>query len=316
MLPLPPHFIRNVTEAFPEGAEWLVELPNTLASVAIRWSLTLGEAVPNLSFNYVCFATRADGTPVILKVCVPNHEVRQEIAALKFYKGRFAARLLESDAEKGWLLLERIFPGTALSAMVETDDDAATRILGQMMQELWVPLPDSHPFLPLTAWAKAFSELRQRFDGKTGPFPESLIARAEAMFALPVTQPVLLHGDLHHDNVLKAERRVESGENTSPLSTLRCYVMIDPKSITGERLADVGPIFYNPIEYIDHHPNLSAVTSRRVAILSEVLPAERDLTLEWGVAMTMLSAVWSIDDSTEGWRMTLRLAELLSELKR
>lgn len=315
MLPLPPHFIRNVTEAFEEGKVWLAELPETLASAATRWSLILGEAVPNLSFNYVCFATRADGTPTILKVCVPNREVRQEIAALKFYNGRFAARLLESDSDKGWLLLERIFPGTPLSGIVETDDDTATRILAQMMQELCVPLPAEHPFLPLTEWAKAFGELRGRFDGKTGPFPESLIARAEATFALPVTQPVLLHGDFHHDNVLKTEGRRQSGEITSPRSALDAWVMIDTKGIAGEMLADVGPILYNPLEYIDHHSNLAGVTNRRVAILSEVLNAERELIVEWGLAMTMLSAVWSLDDSTQGWRMTLRLAGVLSELK-
>lgn len=316
MLPLPPHFIRNVTEAFVgEGEPWLADLPNTLASAASRWSLTIGEAVPNLSFNYVCFATRADGTPAILKLCVPNREVRQEIAALQFYNGRFAARLLESDSDKGWLLLERIFPGTPLSAIVESHDDTATRILGEMMQELCVPLPAEHPFLPLTEWAKAFDELRRRFDGKTGPFPESLIARAEATFALPVPQPVLLHGDFHHDNVLKTEGRAASGERQSLYPALDSWVMIDTKGIAGEILADIGPLLYNPLEYIDHHPNLAAVTNRRVAILSEILNAERDLMIEWGLAMAMLSAVWSLDDSMEGWRMTLRLAEVLSELK-
>jgi streptomycin 6-kinase len=313
MLSLPPHFIRNVTEAFPnEGAAWLVALPDSLADVATQWSLTLGDAVPNLSFNYVCFATRADGTPAILKVCVPNREVKQEIDALNFCNGRFAARLLESDADRGWLLLERIFPGTPLSAIVETDDDAATRILGQMMQELCVPLPATHPFLPLTEWAKVFNALRQRFDGKTGPFPESLIARAEATFALPVALPVLLHGDFHHDNVIK---KALDDDLLGHHQGLNQWVMIDSKGMAGDRLADVGPILYNPLEYIDHHPNLYAVTDRRIAILSEVLNAERDLIIEWGLAMTMLSAVWSLDDSTEGWRMTLRLAETLSELK-
>ncbi len=315
MLPLPPHFIRNVTEAFEEGNTWLTDLPETLASAATRWSLTLGEAVPNLSFNYVCFVTRADGTPAVLKVCVPNREVRQEIAALKFHNGRFAAHVLESDSEKGWLLLERIFPGTPLSAIVESDDDTATRILAQMMRELCIPLPADHPFLPLTEWAKAFGELRRRFDGKTGPFPETLIARAAATFALPVAQPVLLHGDFHHDNVLKTEPRKQDREEISPHSDLNSWVMIDTKGIAGEMLADVGPILYNPLAYIDHHPDLLAVTRRRVAILSEELHAERDLIIEWGLAMAMLSAVWSLDDSTEGWHMTLHLAEILSELK-
>jgi streptomycin 6-kinase len=309
---LPPDFVRNVTEAFPEGAAWLAELPTTLASAAAHWSLRIEETVPNLSFNYVCFVTRADGTPAVLKIGVPNDELIREMETLKFYDGRFAVRLLESDPKRGWLLLERIFPGTPLSTLVEADnDDAATTILAQMMVELCKPLPANHPFLPLTEWATGFDTLRRRFDGKTGPFPESLIARAEAMFALPVAQPVLLHGDFHHDNVLKTEWSEKSGEQND----LHSWVMIDSKGVAGDRVADVGPLLYNPLDFIDHHPNLAAITNRRVAILSEVLQVERDIIIEWGLAMAMLSAWWSIDDSTEGWRMTLRLAETLSELK-
>lgn len=96
---------------------------------------------------------------------------------------------------------------------------------------------------------------------------------------------------------------------------LHSWVMIDSKGMAGAMLADVGPLLYNPLDFIEHHPNLAAVTNRRVAILSEALNAERDLIIEWGLAMAMLSAWWSIDDSTEGWRMTLRLAETLSQLK-
>lgn len=312
MFNLPSNFVQNVTYAFPEGATWLAELPTTLAEVAGRWSLTLGEAVPNLSFNYVCFVTRADGTPAVLKVGVPCREIRQEMLALQFYNGQGAVRLLEWDAERGWLLLERIYPGTSLIPMTVKEDDTATRILAEMMLDLCVPLPTEHPFQPITEWAAGFNQLRQRYDGKTGPLPESLIARAEALFALPVAQPVLLHGDFHHDNVLK---KAEAHEVQSHAPATAQWMMIDPKGMAGARLAEVGPLLYNPLDFIKNHTDLAAVSARRVAILAEVLNEERELIIEWGVALAMLSAWWSIDDSREGWRMMMHVAETLSQLK-
>ncbi|HEX7541290.1 MAG TPA: hypothetical protein VF352_04095, partial [Anaerolineales bacterium] len=78
---LPPAFVNNVTQAFGDpGRRYLAALPDLLAEVAHRWDLTLGKPFL-LSYNYVCAVTRADGTPAVLKIGVPNRELTSEIKA-------------------------------------------------------------------------------------------------------------------------------------------------------------------------------------------------------------------------------------------
>ena len=92
----------------------------------------------------------ADGTEVVLKLGVPNPELTTEIAALRLYDGYGAARLLDADVEAGFLLLERLRPGTPL---VEVADDAqATAIAAGVMRKLWRPVPPEHPFPDVRRW--------------------------------------------------------------------------------------------------------------------------------------------------------------------
>jgi streptomycin 6-kinase len=299
---LPHNFVQNITNGFPTGAAWLAVLPTTLAEAAARWSLTLGDAVPNLSFNYVCTATRADGLPVMLKLGVPTAEFAQEITALRFYNGRSMVRMLEADAERGWILLERIYPGTPLSAL--KDDEVMTRILAETLQRLWIPLPPDHDFPPITDWANGFNELRARFDGGTGPLSPVLVACAEATFAQPCPTPVLLHTDFHHDNILATDSPDEPSG----------WIAIDPKGMAGNRLYDVGAIFYNPLD-LSTAPNLKALTARRVAILAEMLAEPRHAIIDWGIAQCMLSTWWSLSVTEPGWEFAAEVAALLAEIE-
>ena len=84
MYDLPEHFTRLMIEIYEdEGVAWLERLPMLIDDCAQRWSLTVGPPY-TLSYNYVAPATRADGTPVVLKVGVPQGEPIDQIAALRF----------------------------------------------------------------------------------------------------------------------------------------------------------------------------------------------------------------------------------------
>src|SRR5690606_12327922 len=77
---------------------------------------------------------RGDPAPtqdVILKIGVPREELISEINALKLYNGDGACKLIESDEEKGFLLLERLKPGKMLSEL--EDDDKRTQIAMDVM---------------------------------------------------------------------------------------------------------------------------------------------------------------------------------------
>jgi len=70
----PIEFIRNIKTGFPDGAAWLERLPALLDQAARRWQLVPGDHFL-LSYNYVCAATRKDGSAAVLKIGVPNREL-------------------------------------------------------------------------------------------------------------------------------------------------------------------------------------------------------------------------------------------------
>lgn len=202
---LPESFKQNVISAFPKGRAWLESLPTLLGECQDRWKLSVGPPF-DLSFNYVAPGSTEDGRAIVLKLGVPNPEFISEIEALLFYAGQGAVRLLDADAEKGILLMDRITPGDALTSVLNDED--ATRIAAQTMRKLWRPLPPDSRFPTVKNRAAGLKRLRKRFDGGSGPFPAQLVDIAEHLFvdllSSASSPPVLLHGDLHHSNILLA----------------------------------------------------------------------------------------------------------------
>lgn len=302
MARFPEIFERNIVGVFgAEGRAWLDRLPETLATAADRWSLTVLPPFDMLSFNYVAPAIRADGTGVVVKLGVPTREVRTEIDALSVYRGRGCIRLLAADREQGLLLLERVQPGTPLSQI--TDDAEATMIAARAMRELWQPPPALHEFPSVADWASGLDDLRATFGGTTGPFSRRLVEQAESLFRdliATMAAPVVLHGDLHHDNILAAERQP--------------WLVIDPKGVIGEPAYEVGALLRNPAPQIFTTPDLAGVMTQRADILAAELGLDRDRILAWSMAQAVLSAWWSYDGQVYDWQPMLVLAETLATL--
>src|SRR5258708_29477832 len=139
-LALPAGFISHNAE----DAAWLEALPDLLERLAVRWSLTVDSHFPDIRLNYVAPATRKDKAACVLKVSRHVDETHNEIAALQLWDGNGAARLLEADPELGALLVEHLHPGTMLSLVADTNDDAATVIAAAVVRQLWRPVPVYH----------------------------------------------------------------------------------------------------------------------------------------------------------------------------
>jgi len=156
---LPPEFISNIEGVFQEqGKAFLEALPVLIEEASARWGLIDVQPSPELSYNFVAFARRGEvlspydtvsptttgrGDPapthdVVLKMGVPNREMRSEMAALKLFNGDGACKLLDYDEEKCWILLEKLNPGVMLAEM--EDDEEATRIAAEVMKRIWAPL--------------------------------------------------------------------------------------------------------------------------------------------------------------------------------
>ena len=115
--------------------------------------------------------------------------------------------------------------------------------------------------------------------------------------------PVLLHGDLHHENILSAARQP--------------WLAIDPKGVCGEPAYEVGALLRNPMPRLLDHPAPARLLARRLDLLAEVLGIDRRRLAAWGYAQAVLSAWWSLEDHGRGWEPALRVAEWLeSQLER
>ncbi len=177
---VPSYFAAFIAEYFGEqGAAWLVELPDLLATFARGWELELLPPFAGLSFHYVAPVVRADGSPAVLKVEVPEEEARTGIAFLRLCNGDGAVCLLEADAERCALLMERAFPGSPLTRL--EDDDEATGIAAEVMRVLWRPVPATHSFITVTRRLLAFARVRQMHGGGAGPLSEGMLSRAEQL---------------------------------------------------------------------------------------------------------------------------------------
>jgi streptomycin 6-kinase len=145
--------------------------------------------------------------------------------------------------------------------------------------------------------------LRAHYGDGTGPFPEALVARAERLAAdlrVGGGAAVVLHGDLHHDNILEAER--------AP------WLAIDPQGVVGEPAFEAGALLRNPLASVRTWPDLAARTARRLDILAERMGLDRQRLAGWALAGAVLSAWWTVEDHGCLDPSELRLAEALATL--
>ena len=299
---IPDEFAAFIADYFgAEGAAWLAALPALLMEYSHRWTLTPEPPLAGLSYNYVTRVRRADGMPAVLKAGVPGPEFRASIAFLRLCEGRGAVRLLEADADACVMLMEQAFPGAPLAQL--EDDDAATVIGADVMREFWRPAPASHPFPTVARWLEAFAKVRAMYHGGSGPFPPGMLARAETLGAeLLASAPYerLMHGDLHHDNIVSAQREP--------------WLLIDPKGLVGDPGYETGPFMNNPYGRMETWAEPARQFARRADILAERLSYPRERILAWGFTQAVLSAAWHVEDGSDRYGPAIARAEVLATL--
>ena len=189
------------------GKEWLSQLAGHLAYVERRWDIRAEDPLEPLAYSYVAPAAMANGTKAIVKLAFPDPVPLREAEALRLFGGRASVLLLDAETAVSALLLEKLIPGSPLSAV--ENDEKATSIAVGVISRLGAPVPQAHSFRTVADRAGDLRHLRNLFGGGTGPFPSDLVGLAEGLFKELIASmalPMVLHGDLHHDNVLSAER--------------------------------------------------------------------------------------------------------------
>ena len=279
---------------------WLDRLPQVLSQCGKQWKLAVEAPYPELSYNYVAPASREDGTPVVLKLCPPDdHEFLTEVQALKCFDGHGIASLYESDLALGAMLIEQVLPGKALNC---GDDVESVDIAIGVMKKLWCPAPAQHDFPTVSEWQEGFVRLRKEFDGGTGPFPVELVEKAETIFSQHGFDGTscLLHGDMHHANILSSYR-----DN---------WLAIDPKGLVGPPVYDAATVLRSPLDKIMQMKNPLPFLQRRLELLSRGLSMDAKLLVSWSFAQAVLSAWWSFEDEEDDWKKGLEGAKIFLAL--
>ncbi len=249
-----------------------------------RWQLQPdGQAFE--THSSLLMPVRYQGAAAMLKIA---REQEEKFGGLLmcWWQGEGAARVLAWH-EDG-ILLERAQGSRSLPQMVRDGDDRqATEILCQVVARLHAPRAEPLPeLIPLHQWFNSLWPAAQAHGGML-----RLSARVAAELLTSPRGQTVLHGDIHHDNVL------DFGE--------RGWLVIDPKRLYGERAFDYANIFCNPNYGIATDPD---IFQRRVVQICQLAGLERQRLLQWILAWAGLSAAWFMEDG-EAADIDFRVAE-------
>jgi streptomycin 6-kinase len=193
--------------------------------------------------------------------------------------------VLDVDRARETVSMERVKPGTQLADLLPEREAESTAAAAAVMRALWRPAPAQHRFPTVRDWGRPLT-------GRAGGLHAEL---CELM-----GEPVVLHGDLHHFNVLR------SGDG---------WVAIDPKGVVGEREYEVGALLRNPWPALLDEPRPGRILERRSTQLAEALGFDLERVRAWAYVQAVLAAAWCVED---GWdpAFPLAVADLLEPLTR
>jgi streptomycin 6-kinase len=261
----------------------------TFAPYLERWQLVPdGDSVVTRASRLL--PVRFRGVPAMLKLAASEEE-RAGAAVMEWWSGDGAAAVFARADDA--ILMERAEGRRSLADMARNGrDDEACQLLCAAVLRLHKPRTAAPP--PLASMEDWFRDLWPAAETRGGVLARSAEA-AKVLLSEPL-ECVVLHGDMHHGNVL------DFGD--------RGWLAIDPKALRGERGFDYANIFTNPD--LDDPAQPVAVDpsrfARRLDIVAEVAQLERTRLLQWILAWTGLSAAWYLGDG-DAAEVDLRIAE-------
>lgn len=245
------------------------------AAYTREWGVTVNE-IRTTETSQLGFGIRGD-RPVVLKVIrKENGEEWRCGEVLAAFGGN--GMIAPIAHVPGAVLLPRLIPGHDLVSLCRgRGDDEANEIIASLLLRMFSAPAHLAGIRSVGQMQPEFVQFR---DGAVGFLPMAYVDRAEELFAeLCATQRDvrLLHGDLHHYNVL--------------FDWKAGWVAIDPWGVIGEREFEVGASLRNPIDA----PQLLSdpkVMDRRLKTYEATLNIDADRALKWGFASTVLAILW------------------------
>lgn len=265
----------------PSREEWLDGLPGLLGDVVADWQLSVDGPSMNGSAALVVPVRTPTGRPAVLKLGFPHDEARHEHIGLQHWHGNGTVELLRADPHRWALLLERLHADEDLAAVHDLE---ACEIVAAFYARLHVPaLPQLQRLSSyVDRWTDRLTTLPA-----DAPVPRRLVQQAVALgraFAGDeATDSRMIHGDLHYENVLAADREP--------------WLVIDPKPMAGDPHYEVAPMLGNRWEEVVASGDVRAGVRRRFHTLVDTAGLDEARARDWVVVREMHNALWVIEDA-------------------
>lgn len=254
-----------------------------------KWELDHLEVIYEHPAKGVFSAGSRNFGPVILKINQHKSQLESEYQMLARQSGHHSCMVYAFDESAGLLLEERISPGTVLRR--ETSLGKRIGAFLQVFRKIHMPADFGTTYLN---WLEQICEYCVRHQVAEDMASRAHLFCAEMFEKYP--DRVLLHGDLHHDNLL--------------LRTDGSYAMIDPKGVVGPAIMDLPRFILNELDTAHECPDRQHM-EEVIRLLGEQsgYPAVDIRKLYYMEAV--LANIWCLEDGEEMNRQELELADFL-----
>ncbi len=293
---LPPKFMQNISGLYGrKGEQWLQDLPEIIRQSCKKWSLKIETIFPNLSYNFVASCIDQEGEKFVLKIGVPEEDspIMFEKKALEAFAGKGAVKVVKFDKNLHAMLLERAIEGKTLGEVCGEDYEKAVKIAIEVMQKLPRRPLNKNEFINLESWIEGLNKAVET------NFQIEKISKAQKYFAdliEPFEKKILLHGDIHFDNILSAP-----GET---------FLVIDPKGVVGEIGYEIAVFLNDLAGWTEHLENQKAILNSALESFSESFKVSPENLRKWAFSFAILSAWWMMEDLGENQEKHILRADI------
>nr|WP_246298828.1 aminoglycoside phosphotransferase family protein [Nocardioides panaciterrulae] len=254
-------------------------LPGLARELLEEWALTR-DGEPMHGFCSLVLPVRtAEAEPAVLKLTFDgDDESEHEALVLQRVAGDGMVRLLRADPRRRALLLERLHTEDLTGLW----DLEACEVVAGLYGRLHLPaLPQLRTLTSyVDRWLARLEELRGEM-----PVPPRMVEQALHLGRSLVTDDastaVVVHGDLHYENVLAADREP--------------WLAIDPKPMNGDAHYEVPPLLWN--RWDELAGDLRGGLRRRFHTVVDAAGLDESRARDWTIVRMVVDASWTVDDA-------------------
>lgn len=260
-----------------KGQQWLDSLDAKLNAICKKYGILSLSPVNNMTFNYVASGI-INNKPVIVKYGFNKESLAKEAAAIKAFSNH--SGIVHIANEPHLIIMKQALPGHTIKELFPTHDESATKILCRLLKKLHqAAIPQNNDFYRLSSLFQVIDDCNE--------LPSGILSKARQLkveLLKKSNKPVLLHGDLHHDNIIKA--------NNS-------YVVIDPKGFIGDPLYDLTAFIINPMPNLLQNNQASKIIQNRIELCANAFGVSTQDISNWTFLKAVKCWIWCLQDNLE-----------------